>query len=175
MIRSEDFRPRFTAWMDRAGFSVRDYGDGRVTLAPQGGEIVYFLGSAPDGWIRVTSSSRGAAEAWEFDAATVEVVERYFTVDVGGTIRRAIGLPGDVRVPFLLEELAPGAEIKTLDDWEYSSVEELSLAGQPLARFRYLSGRVHLAVEASHYCSAPLAQVQASFLDPEGKPLFGLM
>ena len=50
----------------------------------------------------------GAAEAWEFDAASVEVVERYFTVDVGSTIRRVMGLPGELRVPFLLEELASG-------------------------------------------------------------------
>lgn len=48
------------------------YGIDRISIAPEGGEIVHFLSYARDGWIRVTQSSRGGAERWEFDAASLE-------------------------------------------------------------------------------------------------------
>ncbi|GAA3871506.1 hypothetical protein GCM10022381_13250 [Leifsonia kafniensis] len=173
-IHVEDFRPEFIEWLRRADHTIGRSDSDRIAIAPRGGEWVYFLAEIQGGWIRVTRSDRGGDEGWEFDAASLEVIEHHFTADVGNIVRSRSGISGDVRLPTRAKELASGASLHAVTEGENAGREELVLNGEILGVFKLYGRDFHPAVAASVYCSGSLAEIRESFLDPEGRPLFGL-
>ena len=175
----EAFSPQLQDWLARA--------DGRISIDPRrwpgafvsldGGEIVYLFDRAADGMIVVSSSNRGGAPVENFRTPSLDVVERFLANEAGSSARFLAGIAGDIRVPFQIDELAPGARLRVLTDGKLGGIEELSIDGEVVGEFGFgPSGRLaHAsAVRASHYGAASLADIEESYLSPDGTPLFGL-
>ena len=80
-----------------------------------------------------------------------------------------------VHVPFLLEELSAGF---TIQSRVFEGVERFVLVASDdsevaLSTGDKFSGTADL-VEMSYYLTAATADIMASYLDPDGKPLFTL-
>lgn len=173
-IHVEDFRREFIEWVLRADYTIGRHDSGQIAIAPRGGEWVCFLAEIQGGWIRVTRSDRGGDVGWEFDAASLEVIEHHFTANVGNVVRSRSGLSGEVRLPTRAKELPFGASLHAVTEGENAGREELVLNGELVGVFKLYGRDLHPAVAASVYCSGSLADIRESFLDPDGKPLFGL-
>jgi hypothetical protein len=98
-------------------------------------------------------------------------------VHVGSAARFRAGVPGNVRVPFTVEELPASATLEPLETGPLGGVERLTVDGVVIGDFGFgPRGRLaHAsAVRAAHYGTAPVELIARSFLDPDGSPLFGL-
>jgi len=175
----DDFSSELIAWLGQA--------DARISVdaarwpgafaSLQGGEITFGFDRAEDGWITVSSSSRGGDAAPVFRTPSVDVLERFLANEAGPVARFLAGIPGSVRVPFRLDEIAPGATLRILSDGELGGFEELRIGDAVIGEFGF-GPRGPLAhassVRASHYATGSVADIAASYLSADGKPLFGL-
>ncbi|TFD61608.1 hypothetical protein E3T39_06090 [Cryobacterium suzukii] len=170
-INLNNFHSDFVEWVGRSGHEIGVGKSGEVEIEPPGGEYVYFLNSMDNGWIRVTWSDRGGDPQWEFEAASIDVIEHYFTAEFGGSVRSEEGLPGTVRFPSRVEELEVGASLRVISQGQYGGSEELSIGQQAVGIFTFTASNFHSAVRASHYCSMSLVNLRAIFVDPDARPL----
>lgn len=166
-----DFQPDFVEWVGRSGHQIGVGNSGEISIAVPGGEYVWFLNSMDNSWIRVTRSDKGKDPVWEFEAAFIDVIEHYFTAELGDSVRTEEGLPGMVRFPSRVEELEAGASLRVISQGQYVGIEELSIGQQALGIFTFRASNYHPAVRASHYCSMPLVDLRAMFVNPDARPL----
>jgi hypothetical protein len=158
---------------------------GRVSLDPERwpgviislsqGEVAYLFERDDDGWITVFESSRGEEPVRAFRTPSLEVVERFLANAAGPAARFRAGVPGNVRVPFTVEELPAGATLQPDSDGPLGGLEHLLVDGVVIGEFAYSPRGVlaHAdAVRAAHYGTAPVALIAQSYLDPDGSPLF---
>ncbi|WP_166784057.1 Imm61 family immunity protein [Cryobacterium suzukii] len=170
-INLNNFHSDFVEWVGRSGYEIGVGTSGEIEIEPPGGEYVWFLNSMDNGWIRVTRSDRGKDPQWEFEAASIDVIEHYFTAGFGDSVRSEEGLPGIVRFPIRVEELEPRASLRVISQGQYGGLEELSIGLQAVGIFPFRASNYHDAVSASHYCSMSLVDLRAIFLDPDARPL----
>jgi hypothetical protein len=178
-LAPEEFSPEFAAWLAAA--------DGTISVDPQrwpgafvsllNGELVYVFDRDDDGWISVSLSNRGGDAKLRFRTPSLDVVEHFLANEAGTTARFRAGLPDDIRVPFELEELPPSAVLTTLSEGPFGGIERLTVDGTVIGDFGYvLKGKLAhaAAVRAAYYGPASLAAIEASYLSPDGSPLFGI-
>jgi hypothetical protein len=164
-------------WAEVAGYSLTPGShtdDGRALFWSSGGEVRHFIGIDNSGWFKVTDSDRLGPEYLVFAAPSIATVERYFFGKFGGYIRSRKKLPR-VHVPFVLEELSAGF---TIQSRVFEGVERFVLVASDgsevaLSTGDKFSGTADL-VEMSYYLTAATADIMASYLEPDGKPLFTL-
>lgn len=175
----EEFSAELAAWLSQA--------EGRISVDParwrgasvsvEGGERVFVFDRGDDGWITVLSSERGGVPRPRFRTPSLEVVERFLANEAGPAGRLGAGLVDDVRVPFRLEELPPGAELRRVRGGALGGREVLTIDGTVVGEFGFSAQGVAAhsdAVAVSSYATASIATIAQSYLSPDGSPLFTL-
>lgn len=162
-----DLSSDLEAWIRLGGMDItkgsqRD--DGRTVIWTGAGETRYFI-HATDGWYVVTSSDRMGPESYEFAAGSMAVVEKYLYVAFGQSVR-GDDLPY-IRVPFQRNELRPGYGVGARDFAGRERHTLLDSNGKTVA-----ITAIDRLVELSHYLNASVDEIKASYLAPDGKPLF---
>jgi hypothetical protein len=167
--------PRLAEWARSGGWGVSEAEDGRPMFWKEGGQLRYFIGRTDDGWFVITQGVRGDPEHFILAAPSMDTVERYLFGDLGPSVRRRCQLP-DVRRPIDWDDMAPGFAVETRT---FGGVENrmalVDSAGAVVAISSSdpVTASFDLA-PLSVYVSATVDDIVASFLDPEGKPLFSL-
>jgi hypothetical protein len=167
--------PRLAEWASGGGWGVSEAEDGRPMFWKEGGQLRYFIGRGDDGWFVITQWVRGDPEQFVLAAPSMDTIERHLFGDFGPSVRRQRRLP-DVRRPIDWEEMAPGF---TFDTRTFGGVEDrialIDSAGAVVAISSSDPVTASFALAGlSVYVSATVDDIVASFLDPEGKPLFSL-
>lgn len=160
-------------WAMKAGFSQSTGDeDGSLCFYNDGGEERYYLrwSQSEAGRILVTNASRSSDEEFVFSAQRLEVAERYFWGFFGTAIRSRTGL-ARLRVPVRSDAVATGYRIDTTNSGHTDLVDRdgtrIMTAGNDVSD-------IALLVKTSHWLSATIPALTASYLDPAGKPLFPL-
>lgn len=175
MTERVEVSARLAEWASGAGWGVSEAEDGRPMFWKEGGQLRYFIGRGGDGWFVITHLDRSGPEHLVLATLSMETIERYLFGDLGPSIREHRRLP-DVREPLSREEIAPGF---TLGTRTFDGVEErmalIDSGGAVVAiSSRDMWTGTDRLVRLSVYVSATVDDIVASFLDPEGKPLFSL-
>lgn len=162
-------------WAALAGYALTPAAvaqDGRALFWSAGGEVRLYLGSRDDGWFVVTRSDRMGDEYFKFAAPSMSVIEKYFYGNFGQAIRSSRDLP-IIPMPKSEDEVSQGFSIETR---QFDDVERFALVAPDGSVVGISSGGKLLAsallVELSLYLTATIEDIMASFLDPDGKPLF---
>lgn len=167
--------PRLAEWARSGGWGVSKAEDGRPMFWTEGGQHRYFIGRNELDWFVITQWVRGDPEQFILAAPSMDTVESYLFGDFGPSVRRQHQLPA-VRRPIDWDEMAPGF---TVDKRTFGGVEDrfalIDSAGAVVAISSSdpVTASFDLA-GLSVYVSATVDDIVASFLDPEGKPLFSL-
>jgi hypothetical protein len=173
----EDLSAELKEWLAtaRARVSLNPERWPGVFVSLSEGEVAYLFERDDDGWITVFESSRGQEPVRAFRTPSLDVVERFLASEAGSAARFQAGVPGNVRVPFAIEELPAGATLQPVSDGPLGGLEQLLVDGVVIGEFAYAPRGVlaHAdAVRAAHYGTAPIALIAQSYLDPDGSPLF---
>lgn len=158
------------AWARQAGYACSP-GDSDshvfVLWSDPGGETRFYL--RVDGeWISVLRADRAENVKFILAATSLAAVERYLFDALSADVRNAKRLPW-IRVPTTSEELAVGYQIVERPD---DFIELARSNGDVVARCRQgRLGTMNLVV-LSHLYDAPIADVERTYLDPNGRPLF---
>lgn len=162
-------------WGALAGYSLTPASsahDGRALFWSAGGEVRLFVGSRDDGWFMITRSERLGEEHFKFAAPSMSVIEKHLMGSFGQSIRTRRDLPV-IPMPKSVDELSAGFSIETR---QFDGVERLALVAPDGSVVGISGGGKLLAsallIELSIYLTATIEDIMASFLDPEGKPLF---
>lgn len=183
------FRSEFCDWLRLLNTTV-DFGslESGLSVVFNHGEWEHNIEPLPDGWMRITFSSRGGAPTWEFDAASLEVAEVYLSVRYANGVRDTLGLGSLDRRERVGRESS--AMTRTVVDWigppipEYPPLrmEVFSSNHTPFARFAYPLGEYtpqlgapSREAGATWYIDKPLSEVLSALRHPTGSPLFELL
>lgn len=163
---SDDLRK----WADVAGYSsTPDDGSGAAIFwTDPGGEIRYYIRMAPNGSFILSSAERALPEQFELSGTSMAVVERHLFGVFGSDVRSRKGLARLI-IPRRREQLAAGY---TLDELDAEGYRCLSDSNGLVAKAQGRLSSITTLTKLSHLLSFALADVEASFEDPEGRPLF---
>lgn len=167
-----DLGEELLRWTCLAGYEVSDTHDGRVIFFNAGGELRIYLERLESGWIRVTTAERAGNESWLMEAANSEVLEKWLTVYLGGTVRGLLLREGMVVMPGRFGEVRGGFHIRRITETTTGSRREISFNGRSLAVFGGYQEGNYEAVQFSRYWERSNCEIRDSFLDPTGRPLF---
>ncbi len=137
-----------------------------------GGEVRYFVGANDDNWFIITDSDRLGPENFRLAANSISTIEKYFFGTFGEFIRAKRGLPR-IRIPIAKEEIAAGF---TIDYRPFEHIDRLALIDPEGTALAFSSadlfyGTMEL-VGLSIYLTATVDDITATFLNPDGRPLF---
>jgi len=158
------------SWAELAGFTYSHVDDAAM-LYSSGGETCYYIRSVDNGsaWLDVTETDRGGDdEQFIFSAASLDILERFFWVKFGFSIRMSRHLPRLV-FPTKIEEIPPGYEVKAESNAMLILVDAEGLA---LARSRNSSSGTFLLVKLASVLGFSVEDLRASYLHPDGHPIF---
>jgi hypothetical protein len=146
--------------------------DGRAVFWTAGGEVEFYTGANDDGWFVITRAERGGREDFKLAAPSLDTIQKYFFRNFGRSVRSNRGLP-IVAVPESKEEVAAGF---TIENRLFEGVERLALISSDgstvaVSSDDKLIGTATL-VDLSLCLTATIDDIIASYLDPDGKPLF---
>lgn len=155
-------------WVQPTGYLREELADG---FALSDGETRRILQRVGDSFV-VSTSQRGGRPKTDMSSEHLDDAVRYLVASFGDSVRQK-RVPGAPRLDFpsAAEELAAGFELGVAPDNELNAI--LTENGRERARFRSFSYPTD-AVQFSHYCRVTVAELEASFLDASGKPLFPL-
>jgi len=155
------YSPEFIEYADMAGLELR-YIDDVWSLETPGGEIRRYLREA-SGVFTVTWVERGSPEGFVMSAADIDDVDRYLMAEMGSSIRSRRRM-GRIYGPRQESPLAPGwtARLDPKGRWQLFD---------PNGRSRATLNKGE-AVRFSWIGDASLEDLRASYLDPDGAPLF---
>jgi hypothetical protein len=177
MIGQVEIPPQLEQWGKLAGYILTPASrahDGRALFWSAGGEVQLYIGTNRHGWLIITDSFRMGPEKFKFAALSRITIERYFFGRFGEYIRSMRNLPR-VHIPGAKEELSAGFTIETT---LFEGVERFALIDSDRSLVAIISGGALMAtvelVSLSLYLSATIDDITASFLDPDGGPLFTL-
>lgn len=146
--------------------------DGRPVFWSASGEIRLFIGRKQDGWFVITDSDRMESEGFVLAASSMDTIEKYLFGRFGMYIRSTRGLPR-VGVSFSANRQPFNFSIDTRD---FEGVERFALIGSDgstvaISSADKVTGTSELK-KLALYLEATTDQIEASAIDPEGKPLF---
>ncbi|WP_082975786.1 TNT antitoxin family protein [Mycobacterium sp. E2238] len=166
---------RLEQWAGRVGYTLTPGNrtdDGRAVLWAAVGEIRLFIGKNDDGWFVVTDSDRMGAEHFILAAPSMAIIEKYLFGRFCLRIRNAKGLPR-VSVPTRDNGLPSSYSIELRD---FEGVQRFALIASDGSTVAISSAdRVTANAELRRlalYVPATVEQIEASAVDPDGKPLF---
>ncbi|RAU93655.1 hypothetical protein DQP58_16015 [Mycobacterium colombiense] len=166
---------RLEQWAKLAGYTLTtgpSTNDGRPLFWSALGETRLFIGRGQDGWFVITDSDRMESEMFVLAAPSIETIEKYLFGKFGMYIRNIRGLPR-VGVPAAANEVSPEFNMETRD---YEGVERFALISRDGSTVAIGSAdKVTATAELRKlalYSASTIDQIEASALDPDGKPLF---
>lgn len=174
MSNSVEISPRLAEWATLAGYTLTppQTDDARALFWSAGGETRMYVGTSGDGWYTIHDSYRMGPEKFKFAARSIETIEKYLTGIFGEYIRSLRNLP-DVHMPGTTEELAGGF---TIGRRFFAQAERFALIDSNGAAVAVTSGGKLIStielVTLSLYLTVTIEELVASFLDPNGEPLF---
>ena len=157
-------------WGKMAWRELSIEGDAWV-LSDPGGELREYLRLSENGYA-VTHAERGGAESFRMSAYAVIDIERYLTDILGWDIRSIKRLPDIMPSPVPLQpgDIAPGYVMEKVGQ---NRVALLNRQGDVRV---IMQGDTNIeafsTVAFSWIADASLADLRASYLDPDGLPLF---
>lgn len=157
-------------WAMIAGytFTPEDQSGAALFWTDPGGEMRYYIRSPAQDVYIVSATERALAEQVELYGTSMRAIERYLFGVFGSAIRSKRRLPR-LLVPTRQEQLAPGFSLDEPDTEGFRSLfDSTGLVAKARGRVTSISTLTKL----SHLLSAPLPDVQASYEDPNGRPLF---
>lgn len=165
--------PAIVEWSELAGIRSAVVRDDVATFSTPGSEFVYSLVAFDTGIVRVSVSDRGTPEVWVFDAAGVELAEKYLMTLFGNSVRRADGTMPQVRRPLATRLLPEYAGLEAIPEYETRTGgrEVLYLDGQGAGAFAYDAGDLHPSVTAAIVARMTHDEIAAAYLAPSN-PLF---
>jgi hypothetical protein len=175
LIKRIEVSQRLEQWAKLADYTLTpgsSTADGRPIFWSALGETRLFIGRRPDGWLVITDSDRMESENFVLAASSIETIEKYLFGRFGMNIRSARGLPR-VGVPVLASGISSGFSIEPRD---YERVERFALIASDGSAVAIGSAdKVTATAELKKlalYMTATIDQIEASVVDPDGKPLF---
>jgi hypothetical protein len=167
--------PRLEQWAAFAGYTLTPAhrtADGRALFWSAGGETRLYIGINDEDWFIIRDSYRMGAEKFKFAAPSMETIEKYLTGTFGEYIRSIRNLP-DVHIPGTEEEISTGftVSMKLFEETERFALMESSGSVVAVVSGGRLIATMKL-VELSLYLTVTIDDITASFLDPDGRPLF---
>lgn len=166
---------RLEQWAKLADYAVTSGSrtpDGRPLFWSTLGETRLFIGRNQGGWLVITDSDRMESEGFILAAPSIDTIEKYLFGRFGMYIRSARGLPR-VGVPTSANEAGSNFSIETR---EYEGVECFALIAADGSTVAIGSAdKITAAAELKKlalYLTATIDQIEASMVDPDGKPLF---
>lgn len=175
MTDSIEISTRLEQWAKVAGYTLTPghrTDDGRVVLWAAAGEIRLFIGNSSDGWFVVTDSDRMGAEHFILAAPAMATIEKYLFGRFCLHIRNARGLPR-VGVPMSEDGWRSKYSIDTRD---FQGTQHFALIAADHSTVAVSSAdKVTAAAELRKlalFLTATIDQIEASAVDPDGKPLF---
>lgn len=175
MTSGVEVSQRLEQWAKLADYALTSGSntpDGRPVFWSALGETRLFIGRKQDGWLVVTASDRMESESFILAASSIHAVEKYLFGRFAMYMRSARGLPR-VGVPKSVGNEASDFSIETRD---FEGVERFALIGADGSTLAISSSdRITATAELKKlalYLVATVEQIEASAMDPEGKPLF---
>jgi hypothetical protein len=163
---------RLIEWANRAGMSYSVFeSTAAACFSSGGGEDRYYIRQSTTdlGWYVVTKASRNDDEWVVFEASELVAVEKYFWATFGADIRAMQRLPR-LEFPTDAKDVAPGYSIELPEDGKPVLVDA---SDKPVVR---AGGSditdIFLLVEISYCLSASPSDLEHSFVDPQGRPMF---
>jgi hypothetical protein len=162
-------------WGKLAGYSLTSASpahDGRAVFWTAGGEVRFYIGANDHGWFVITRAERLGPEYFKLAAPSLDTIQRYFFRNFGRSVRSHRGLP-IVAAPESKEEVSAGF---TIDNRLFEGAEHLVLISSDGSAVAISSGDKLIGtselVDLSLCLTATIDDIIASYLDPDGKPLF---
>ena len=170
---TQDLSAELQAWAKQAGFELTpsDSSGAAIFWTAPGGETRFYIRPGRDGWTTLHRSERGGPEQFVMATSSTPTLERYLLGLFGADIRSLRGLPR-LAIPSEANEISPGFTVSEPDAEGDRTLFDRD--GQPIARAHEPTLSLWLLAELSHYASASVDRIQASFEDPSGSPLFRL-
>ena len=170
-----DVSPELKRWAELAGYSVNPgsrTADGRAVFWASLGEIRLLIGRNPDGWFVITDSDRMEAEQFVLAAPSMTTIEKYLFGRFCLSIRSKRGLPR-VRVPITADESVLHFRIATQ---KFEGIERFTLIASDgsttaVGSADRATGTAELK-KLALYLIATIDEIEASAVDPDGKPIF---
>ncbi|MBZ4557794.1 hypothetical protein GBO17_17085 [Mycobacterium avium subsp. hominissuis] len=166
---------RLEQWAKLADYALTpgsSTSDGRPIFWSGLGESRLFIAKQPDGWFVITDSDRMESERFVLAASSIDTIEKYLFGKFGMYIRSARNLPR-IGVPVSAEDEHSDVNIETR---EYEGVERFALVAPDGSAVAVGSADKITATadlkKLALYLNATIDQIEASVLDPDGKPLF---
>ena len=164
------YSPEFLDWALKVNREL-SLEDEAWLLADSGGELRNYLRLSEAGYT-LTFAERGGAENFKMAAYDIIDIERYLTDVFGSSIRSRGGLPYIMPspVPLHASDTAPGYK---LEEAGQNRVALLNSQGDVrVVMYGDVNTEASTPVCFSWIVDANLADLRASYLDPDGLPLF---
>jgi len=162
----------FVQWASKVGFTLSLKDDEVWVLADLGGEIRFCLHFAHEIYT-LTQAQRAESERFVMSGRNITDIERYLTMGFGFSLRSMKKLPfiflNGRPGPATIEDAALGYQIQQLSPGRISLADSNSIR---VVFFGNVPCEVRDAVEFSWIADATLEDLCASYLNPDGLPLF---
>ncbi|MGD1171311.1 TNT antitoxin family protein [Mycobacterium seoulense] len=174
MTDSIEISTRLEQWAEVAGYTLTPghrTDDGRAVLWAAAGEIRLLIGNS-SGWFVITDSDRMGAEHFILAAPAMSTIEKYLFGRFCLHIRSARRLP-HVGLPISEDGWRSDYSIQIRD---FQGAQHFALIAADGSTVAVSSAdRVTAAAELRKlalFLTATIDQIEASAVDPDGKPLF---
>ncbi|OKH73288.1 hypothetical protein EB72_19350 [Mycobacterium sp. SWH-M1] len=168
---SPELSQSLTEWARAAGYTLTRDDHSRATIlwSDPGGETRFYVRRRFDGDYVLTSSQRASFERFELAAPGLETLERHL-FGLYGSYARSRKRLARLRSPNHPENVATGFRVTEKDAYDFCRLtdEEHRL----IACAHGGSTGISTLVKLSHLVSHSLADIIASYEDPQGRPLF---
>lgn len=158
-------------WAAVVGFSLGSK-DGTWVLADLGGEIRFYLRMA-DSIYTLTQAQRSESERFVMSASNMADIERYLIMGFGFSLRTMKKLPSvflnGKPGPARIQDVSSGYQIQQVSPGRISLIDSNGIRA---IFYGDLPSRVRDAVEFSWIADTTMENLCASYLDPDGLPLF---
>jgi immunity protein 61 of polymorphic toxin system len=170
-----EISPQLEQWAKRANYELTPgsrMADGRAVFWASLGEIRLLIGRNQDGWFVITDSDRMGPEHFVLAAPSMTTIEKYFFGRFCLSIRSNSRFPR-VHIAMSAGEMADNFSIETRS---FEGVERFALISTDgsIAAIGSADGVTAKAqlTKLAVFLTATIDQIEASAVDPDGKPLF---
>jgi hypothetical protein len=162
--------PEIVDWAHKAGYALtpEDDSGAAVFWTDPGGEMRFFIRHSPSGEFTISSVERASEEQFELSARSMETVEKYLWGLFGSDLRVMRRLPR-LKTPRKEHEIAPGYTLSELDANGFRTLSDMR---GPVATARGKLSSITRLTKLSHLLAASVADIQSSFEELDGLPLF---